>query len=98
MTVLLAGPALGPANAQGGDFQACLREDMFAIHGFDFGGWARHERQRLVDARAELHNLFAAGLIHPRVHAEYQLHEVATAFNRDRDAIGKVLLEVTRGV
>ncbi|MEA2852182.1 MAG: rane-bound lytic murein transglycosylase, partial [Rhodospirillaceae bacterium] len=25
MTVLLAGPALGPANAQGGDFQACLQ-------------------------------------------------------------------------
>jgi membrane-bound lytic murein transglycosylase B len=25
MTVLLAGPALGPAHAQGGDFQACLQ-------------------------------------------------------------------------
>ena len=25
MTVLFAGPALGPANAQGGDFQACLQ-------------------------------------------------------------------------
>jgi membrane-bound lytic murein transglycosylase B len=25
MTVLLAGPALGPANAQGGDFQVCLQ-------------------------------------------------------------------------
>jgi NADPH2:quinone reductase len=67
------------------------------VHGFDFGGWARHDRDRLVAARAELHRLFADGLIHPRVHAVHPLDEVAAALSLGRDAIGKVLLEVPRG-
>ncbi|KPI05202.1 NADPH:quinone reductase [Actinobacteria bacterium OK074] len=68
------------------------------IHGFDLGGWARHHRDRLVAARKELHALFADGKIHPRVHAVYPLADVADALALGRGAIGKVLLEVARGV
>ncbi|MEU9288580.1 NADPH:quinone oxidoreductase family protein [Streptomyces sp. NPDC048275] len=68
------------------------------IHGFDFGGWARHDRDRLVVTRAELNGMFADGLIHPRVHAVHPLDDVAMALTLDRRAIGKVLLEVARGV
>jgi NADPH2:quinone reductase len=68
------------------------------IHGFDFGGWARHGRERLAVTRAELNRMFAEGLIHPRVHAVHPLDEVATALDLDRRAIGKTLLEVGRGV
>nr|WP_168488040.1 zinc-binding dehydrogenase [Streptomyces sp. RLB1-33]QIY68582.1 zinc-binding dehydrogenase [Streptomyces sp. RLB1-33] len=68
------------------------------IHGFDFGGWARHGREQLAVTRAELNRMFAEGLIHPRVHAVHPLDEVATALDLDRRAIGKTLLEVGRGV
>ncbi|WP_327432337.1 NADPH:quinone oxidoreductase family protein [Streptomyces sp. NBC_01236] len=68
------------------------------IHGFDFGGWARHDREKLATARAELHQLFADGAIHPRIHAVYALDDVATALDLGRGALGKVLVEVTRGV
>jgi NADPH2:quinone reductase len=68
------------------------------IHGFDFGGWARHDRDRLIASRTELHRMFADGLIHPRVHAVHPLDEVSAALSLGRDAIGKVLLEVARGV
>jgi NADPH2:quinone reductase len=69
-----------------------------SLHGFDFGGWARHQRDDLVAARTELHGLFAAGKIRPRVHAVYPLAEVADALSLGRRAIGKVLLEVAHGV
>jgi NADPH2:quinone reductase len=68
------------------------------IHGFDFGGWARHGREQLAVTRAELNRMFADGLITPRVHAVHPLDEVATALDLDRRAIGKTLLEVGRGV
>jgi NADPH2:quinone reductase len=68
------------------------------IHGFDFGGWARHSREQLAVTRAELNRMFAEGLINPRVHAVHPLDEVATALDLDRRAIGKTLLEVGRGV
>lgn len=68
------------------------------IHGFDFGGWARHDREQLVAARTELHRLFAEGAIHPRIHAVHPLDEVGAALRLGRGAIGKVLLEVARGV
>ncbi|WP_105968024.1 NADPH:quinone oxidoreductase family protein [Streptomyces geranii] len=68
------------------------------IHGFDFGGWARHDREALVAARTELHRLFAEGVISPRIHAVYPLDEVTAALRLGRGAIGKVLLEVARGV
>jgi len=68
------------------------------LHGFDLGGWARHQRDELVAARTELHALFAAGKIQPRVHAVYPLAEVAAALSLGRRAIGKVLLEVAHGV
>lgn len=69
-----------------------------SLHGFDLGGWARHQRDDLVAARTELHGLFAAGKIRPRVHAVYPLAEVADALSLRRRAIGKVLLEVAHGV
>jgi NADPH2:quinone reductase len=69
-----------------------------SIHGFDLGGWARHQRDDLVAARTELHGLFAAGRIRPRVHTVYPLAEVAAALSLGRRAIGKVLLEVAHGV
>lgn len=68
------------------------------IHGFDFGGWARHDREALVAARTELHRLFAEGAINPRIHAVHPLDEVGAALRLGRGAIGKVLLEVARGV
>jgi NADPH2:quinone reductase len=68
------------------------------LHGFDLGGWARHRRDELVAARTELHELFAAGKIEPRVHAVYPLAEVAAALSLGRRAVGKVLLEVAHGV
>jgi NADPH2:quinone reductase len=68
------------------------------IHGFDLGGWARHDRERLLVARAELHEMFAEGKIHPRVHAVYPLDAVAEALSQGRRAIGKVLLEVRHGL
>ncbi|WP_329281077.1 NADPH:quinone oxidoreductase family protein [Streptomyces sp. NBC_01451] len=68
------------------------------IHGFDFGGWARHDREKLAAARTELHRLFAEGAVHPRIHAVHPLDEVDAALRVGRDAIGKVLLEVARGV
>lgn len=68
------------------------------IHGFDLGGWARHARDKLMAARAELNGLFAQGKIHPHVHAVYPLDAVATAMNLGRHTIGKVLLEVANGV
>lgn len=68
------------------------------IHGFDLGGWARHARQQLIDARADLHAMFADGKIHPHIHAVYPLDEVGAAMNLGRDTIGKVLLEVAHGV
>ncbi|WP_327692844.1 NADPH:quinone oxidoreductase family protein [Streptomyces sp. NBC_00459] len=68
------------------------------IHGFDFGGWARHDRERLAAARIELHRLFAEGAVHPRIHAVHPLDEVGAALRVGRGAIGKVLLEVARGV
>lgn len=69
-----------------------------SLHGFDLGGWARHRRDDLVAARTELHGLFAAGKIRPRVHAVYPLADVAEALALGRRAIGKVLLEVAHGV
>ncbi|WOX16668.1 NADPH:quinone oxidoreductase family protein [Streptomyces sp. N50] len=69
-----------------------------SLHGFDLGGWARHRRDDLVAARTELHGLFAAGRIRPRVHAVYPLADVAEALSLGRRAIGKVLLEVAHGV
>lgn len=68
------------------------------IHGFDFGGWGRHDREKLVAARAELHRMFAEGTIHPRIHAVYPLDAVAQAAGLGRQALGKVLLEVNDGV
>jgi NADPH2:quinone reductase len=68
------------------------------IHGFDMGGWGRHDREKLVAARAELHRMFADGKIHPHVHAVYPLDEVASALTLGRRTIGKVLLEVAHGV
>lgn len=68
------------------------------VHGFDFGGWARHDRERLVATRTELHRMFAEGTIHPRVHAVYPLDAVAQAVSLGRQALGKVLLEVNDGV
>lgn len=35
------------------------------IHGFDFGGWARHGREQLAVTRGELNRMFAEDLIHP---------------------------------
>jgi NADPH2:quinone reductase len=68
------------------------------IHGFDFGGWGRHDREKLVAARSELHRMFAEGTIHPRIHAVYPLDAVAQAAGLGRQALGKVLLEVNDGV
>ncbi|MFE2884969.1 NADPH:quinone oxidoreductase family protein [Streptomyces sp. NPDC059272] len=69
-----------------------------SLHGFNLGGWARHRRDDLVTARTELHGLFAAEKIRPRVHAVYPLADVAEALALGRRAIGKVLLEVAHGV
>ena len=68
------------------------------IHGFDFGGWGRHDREKLVAARTELHRMFAEGAIHPRIHAVYPLDAVTQAVSLGRQALGKVLLEVNDGV
>jgi NADPH2:quinone reductase len=68
------------------------------VHGFDFGGWGRHDREKLVAARTELHRMFAEGAIHPRIHAVYPLDAVAQAVSLGRQALGKVLLEVNDGV
>ncbi|MGI8329473.1 NADPH:quinone oxidoreductase family protein [Actinomadura scrupuli] len=68
------------------------------VHGFDLGGWARHDRDALLRGRAELAGLFLTGALKPHVHAVHPLEEAAVALAAvaERTSVGKVLI-VPRG-
>jgi NADPH:quinone reductase len=65
-----------------------------SVRGFEFGGWARHDRDALVRGRAELARLFLSGELKPHIHAVYPLEDAggALAAVAGRGSAGKVLI------
>ncbi|TDD91814.1 NADPH:quinone oxidoreductase family protein [Actinomadura darangshiensis] len=65
-----------------------------SVRGFEFGGWARHDREALARSRAELARLFLSGGLEPHVHAVYPLEDAAGALAAvaGRGSAGKVLI------
>ncbi|GAA3037986.1 hypothetical protein GCM10020000_15040 [Streptomyces olivoverticillatus] len=95
MAALAPGGRLVAYSSGGGTLQAYdLLVGAKSAVGFQIALIARHRPELLEQWRRELWELFAAGRLRPRVHAELPLEEAAKAHEiiESRANLGKVLL------